>query len=1097
MVNDPLHIANFDHPGILLTNTPFNGGNFLAVIDVDYHRWIRCDYMVTCWILNSMIAELSESFLYAQSIRDLCKELEERYGHNNGPLIYHVKRELSKVTQGSSTVAAYFNKLKRFWDELHNLNEEISLQEEIAEEGHLFKQYFERLGYPDWYKGKKNKKGNKMVAQVLSNFSPYMAKETHFDFEYEHGMKGDKAGLDQRMVLIIMVANPIEFFPLMASDHMSPHLHLFHSIRVLKYPIKIKLPDGTSKWVDKIGHVQINSSLILHDVFYVPKFKDLSTKKVLAVGEGCNNLYICNPSSIFTSAKSTSIPAFSSFANKKDQVLSILESFLAYVENHFRVKPKFLRSDNGTEIVNNECLAYLRKLGLLDKFWGDCVLTATYLINKIPMKIIDWKTPFEMLHDNEDVPNAIHDTSVGENVSNDVEGVSNTEENVVPNTPDKTVPNIPPPAPTQVPNTRKSLRTSSQPYPNDYVASLANVLAIPEPVSCSQVIGNPKWVKAVNKELQALETNNTWTLTELHDGHKAISSKWVYKIKFYPDESVDKYKARLVIRGFSQKEGLDYKHTFSPVAKAIILRVLIAIATAKGWPLHQLDVNNAFLHGFVDEEIYMKPPEGYTKAGVGQVCRLNKSLYGLKQAFMQWNHELSKFLVSLVFVQSKHDYSLFVKVQGTQFTAVLVYVDDILLTGNSAQVICDTKAALDKKFTIKDLGLAIYFLGIELCNTTHGTYLHQMKYVLDLLKDAGLTAAKPTPFPLPQNLKLALNKGNPIADAKSYKRLVGRLLYLSMTRPDILYASTTISVSLFHLKELSESFLYAQSIRDLCKELEERYGHNNGPLIYHVKRELSKVTQGSSTVAAYFNKLKRFWDELHSLNEEISLQEEIAEVRGGMKLKDKVLKRSPYMAKETHFDFEYEHGMKGDKDLSTKKVLAVGEGCNNLYICKPSSTFTSAKSTSIPAFSSFANKKIVNNECLAYLRKLGIVHQKSMVYTPQQNAIVERKHRHLLDTARALKFHSGLLDKFWGDYVLTATYLINKMPMKIIDWKTPFEMLHDNEDVPNAIHDTSVGENVSNDVEGVSNTEENVVPNTPDKTVPNILPPAPTQVPNT
>ncbi|PWA68650.1 hypothetical protein CTI12_AA306460 [Artemisia annua] len=114
MVNDPLHLASSNHPGMNLTKTLFN--------DPNYQRWIRCDYMVTCWTLNSMIAELSESFLYAQSARDLWKELEERYGQSNGPLIYHVERELSKVSQGNSTVAAYFNKLKRFWDELHNLN---------------------------------------------------------------------------------------------------------------------------------------------------------------------------------------------------------------------------------------------------------------------------------------------------------------------------------------------------------------------------------------------------------------------------------------------------------------------------------------------------------------------------------------------------------------------------------------------------------------------------------------------------------------------------------------------------------------------------------------------------------------------------------------------------------------------------------------------------------------------------------------------------------------------------------------------------------------------------------------------------------------
>ncbi|GJR70474.1 NSP-interacting kinase 1-like protein, partial [Tanacetum coccineum] len=202
------------------------------------------------------------------------------------------------------------------------------------------------------------------------------------------------------------------------------------------------------------------------------------------------------------------------------------------------------------------------------------------------------------------------------------------------------------------------------------------------------------------------------------------------------------------------KEGLDYKHTFSLVAKAATVRVLIVIATAKGWPLHQLDVNNAFLHGFVDEEIYMKS------------------------------------------LKVKALFSLFVKAQGEQFTVVLVYVDDILLTGNSMQVITDTKNALDQKCTIKDLGLARYLLGIEMCNTVQGTYLHQRKYILDLLQDASLTTAKPTPFPLPQNLKLALNKGNLIPDAESYRRLVGRLLYLSMTRPDISYVVQHLSTVL-------------------------------------------------------------------------------------------------------------------------------------------------------------------------------------------------------------------------------------------------------------------------------------------------------------
>ncbi|GJX38783.1 retrovirus-related pol polyprotein from transposon TNT 1-94, partial [Tanacetum coccineum] len=160
----------------------------------------------------------------------------------------------------------------------------------------------------------------------------------------------------------------------------------------------------------------------------------------------------------------------------------------------------------------------------------------------------------------------------------------------------------------------------------------------------------------------------------------------------------------------------------------------------------------------VVREIYMLPPQRYDKAVAGQVCKLNRSLYGLKQASRQWNHKLTKFLVGLGYVQSKHDYSLFVRQKQDTFTVALVYVDDVLITGNSVAKIVHLKQALDKKFTIKDLGLAKYFLGMELCCTSTGTHLNQRKYIVDLLFDIGLTAAKPTIFPLPTKLKLSLDK---------------------------------------------------------------------------------------------------------------------------------------------------------------------------------------------------------------------------------------------------------------------------------------------------------------------------------------------------
>ncbi|GJR46885.1 retrovirus-related pol polyprotein from transposon TNT 1-94 [Tanacetum coccineum] len=234
------------------------------------------------------------------------------------------------------------------------------------------------------------------------------------------------------------------------------------------------------------------------------------------------------------------------------------------------------------------------------------------------------------------------------------------------------------------------------------MASLAHVLNATEPTTYKQAASDADWVAAMNKELQALKDNETWVLTSLPPNHKSISSKWGFKIKYNPNGTLKRLKSRLVIRGFDKKEGTYYKHTFSPVAKAATVRVLIVIATAKDWPLHQLDVNNAFLHGYVEEDIYMKPPKGYSKALPGKVCKLNKSSYGLKQASRQWNQELSKFLICLGFEQSKHDYSLFVKAKGDSFTTALVYVDDILITRNSDEEITQVKKSLDDKFTVRN-----------------------------------------------------------------------------------------------------------------------------------------------------------------------------------------------------------------------------------------------------------------------------------------------------------------------------------------------------------------------------------------------------------
>ncbi|KAL0406498.1 UNVERIFIED_CONTAM: Retrovirus-related Pol polyprotein from transposon RE2 [Sesamum latifolium] len=291
--------------------------------------------------------------------------------------------------------------------------------------------------------------------------------------------------------------------------------------------------------------------------------------------------------------------------------------------------------------------------------------------------------------------------------------------------------------------------------------------------------------------------NYTWRLTPLPAGKNAIGCKWIYKTKLKADGSVDRYKARLVAKGFNQIEGIDYTESFSLVAKAVTVRIFLVLAASYAWPIQQLDINNAFLHGYLDEDLYMLPPEGYD-VKPGLVCKLERSLYGLKQASRQWNLEFTVKLEAYGFVQSAHDYCLFTMVTDQGRIFLLVYVDDILITGPSLFEIQKVKSYLHNLFTIKDLGDARYFLGLEIARNSSGTYLAQTKYTLDIIKDAGLLYSKAATTPLPQGLKFTADCGAKLQHPDAYRRLIGRLLYLEFTRPDISHSVQKLSQFLAH-----------------------------------------------------------------------------------------------------------------------------------------------------------------------------------------------------------------------------------------------------------------------------------------------------------
>lgn len=296
------------------------------------------------------------------------------------------------------------------------------------------------------------------------------------------------------------------------------------------------------------------------------------------------------------------------------------------------------------------------------------------------------------------------------------------------------------------------------------------------------------WRDAIQPKLSALLKTNTWQLTPLPPTKKSIGCKWIFKVKLKADGTVERHKARLVAKSFTQTEGLDYLETFSPMVKMTTIGVLLSLAAINGWHLHQIDVNTTFLHGDSDEEVYIKPPLGLPLSNPKLVCELQRSLYGLKQASRQWNAKLTSTLLTYGYQQSKTDYSLFTKSTSTGCTMILVYVDDLVLAGNDLEEI-----QLDSKFSIKDIGPLKYFLVFEIARSSKGICLYQRKFTLDLLEDTRLLGSKPCTTPMDPNQKIHLTSGSPLSDPSVYRRLIGRLLYLAHSPPDISYAVTHLS----------------------------------------------------------------------------------------------------------------------------------------------------------------------------------------------------------------------------------------------------------------------------------------------------------------
>ena len=331
---------------------------------------------------------------------------------------------------------------------------------------------------------------------------------------------------------------------------------------------------------------------------------------------------------------------------------------------------------------------------------------------------------------------------------------------------------------------------SDERFSPDHKAFLAAITNEREPRSYKEAAQQKIWRDSMQKEIVAFEENKTFSVVNLPPDKKAIGNMWIYKYKYNADGTMERPKSRLVALGNKQVKDRDFKETFAPVAKMTTIRSLLRVVAGKGWIVHQMDVHNAFLHGDLKEEVYMKLPQGFKHYDPN---KLHKVVYGLRQAPRCWYAKLTDALKRYGFKNSYADYSLFVYSKKGIELRVLIYVDDLLVCGNDMEFVTKFKNYLSRCFHMKDLGKLKYFLGIEVGRGEESFMLSQRKYALDLIFDVGLLGARPVATPMEQHHKLGLDKSPFLVDVEKYIRLVGRLIYLSIMRPDISYSVHILS----------------------------------------------------------------------------------------------------------------------------------------------------------------------------------------------------------------------------------------------------------------------------------------------------------------
>ncbi|GKA00600.1 retrovirus-related pol polyprotein from transposon TNT 1-94 [Tanacetum coccineum] len=316
-----------------------------------------------------------------------------------------------------------------------------------------------------------------------------------------------------------------------------------------------------------------------------------------------------------------------------------------------------------------------------------------------------------------------------------------------------------------------------------------------DPIFFKAAQKNLKWRLAMDAEIEAIEKIDTWELIDLPVGAKKIGVKWVYKTKLNENGEVEKYKARLVAKGYTQEHGIDYTEVFAPVARLEIVHLIISLSAQKGWVVFQLDVKSVFLHGKLTEEVFIEQPQGYEVKGAEQkVYKLKKALYWLKQAPRACYSQIESYFMNEGFKRCPHEHTLFVKAREVgKILIVCIYVDDLIFTRNDQKIIIEFKASMMQEFDMTDLGKMRYFLGIEVRQNEAGIFICQKRYAQEELERFAMDKCNLVQTLIVPGCQLTRDETGVSVGNTRYKQLIGSLMYLTNTQPDIMFVVSLLS----------------------------------------------------------------------------------------------------------------------------------------------------------------------------------------------------------------------------------------------------------------------------------------------------------------